>query len=574
MGWCPCGTFSVPSPSTTSSRSLFPGPLPSSLVHTLLLFRVADPHRRLSVRFLNGRFGLHSLLHTSTINCRYTTFSLSGVRMVRAQTHRTSTVGFPPISSHAEREIKLTIGADFRLPELPGTPLPRRLLISTYYDTASYDLARARITLRRRIERGKQSWQLKIPLGDDRQEVEVPDDQAEPPASLRRLLIVHLGHRKLLPVVTLRVWRTGLQIRHGRVPIAEIALDSVSVEKNGTTVQRFRELEIELQQGDIDTLRTLERQMRKAGASDHDGRPKFFRALSLQTPATRQLPDLKAEVVEHVKCALAQHVRWLLAHDPGTRLGTEIESLHQMRVAVRRLRAVLRTARPILLPAWGSSLDQELDWLSEVLGTARDLDVQIAYFMEESTGLEARDRKLLEPFISYLRSQRDAAQQVILSELTSARYLELIRRLQQAVQEPSVIESPLTVRHLAGQAFKKLRKAIRSLRTSPSDSALHKTRIKTKRARYAAELARVSAGKPATRFIKSARAVQNLLGIHQDAIQAERHVRQFLKHSTSPRAGFVAGRMVERQRYRRDMVRREMTPLFKTLLKRGKKAWG
>ncbi len=294
-----------------------------------------------------------------------------------------------------------------------------------------------------------------------------PDDQAEPPASLRRLLIVHLGHRKLLPVVTLRVWRTGLQIRHGRVPIAEIALDSVSAEKNGKTVQRFRELEIELQQGDIDTLRTLERQMRKAGASDHDGRPKFFRALSLQTPATRQLPDLKAEVVEHVKCALAQHVRWLLAHDPGTRLGTEIESLHQMRVAVRRLRAVLRTARPILLPAWGSSLDQELDWLSEVLGTARDLDVQIAYFMEESTGLEARDRKLLEPFISYLRSQRDAAQQVILSELTSARYLELIRRLQQAVQEPSVIESPLTVRHLAGQAFKKLRKAIRSLRTSP-----------------------------------------------------------------------------------------------------------
>ncbi len=43
LGWCPCGTFSVPSPSTTSSRSLFPGPLPSSLVHTLLLFRVADP---------------------------------------------------------------------------------------------------------------------------------------------------------------------------------------------------------------------------------------------------------------------------------------------------------------------------------------------------------------------------------------------------------------------------------------------------------------------------------------------------------------------------------------------------
>jgi CHAD domain-containing protein len=163
---------------------------------------------------------------------------------------------------------------------------------------------------------------------------------------------------------------------------------------------------------------------------------------------------------------------------------------------------------------------------------------------------------------------------VVLSALTSARYLELIRRLQQAAQDPSVIESPLTVRQLARQAFKKLRKALRRLRTSPSDSALHAIRIKTKRARYAAELAKGSVGKPATRVIKAARAVQDLLGLHQDAIQAEQQLRQFLKDSPSTSAGFVAGRMVERQHQRRQAVRKTMTPLFKTLLKRGKKAWG
>ena len=478
------------------------------------------------------------------------------------------------ISAHTERELKLSIDDEFRLPRLPGTPLPRRQLISTYYDTAAYDLAHARITLRHRVERGKKTWQLKIPLGEDRQEVEVPAEQADPPASLRNVLMVHLGHQKLLPAVTLRVWRTVLQIRHGRVPLAEIVLDRVSVEKDGHIVQRFRELEIELRQGDDDTLRTLERQMREAGASDHDRRPKFFRALSLQTPPPAPQPDRKAPVGEHVKWALARHVRWLLAHDPGTRLGTESESLHQMRVAVRRVRAVLRTARPILLPAWVASLDQELDWVSEVLGPARDLDVQVAYFLEESTKLGARDRTLMEPFVSHLRTQRDAAQQAVLSEFTSARYLELIRRLQQASQEPSVIDSPLTVRQLARQAFKKLRKAIRRLRPSPSDSALHRIRIKTKRARYAAELAQGSVGKPATHFIKAARAVQGLLGLHQDAIQAERHLRQFLKDSPSTQAGFVAGRMVERQHQRRQTVRQDMNLLFKTLLKRGKKVWG
>ncbi len=85
------------------------------------------------------------------------------------------------------------------------------------------------------------------------------------------------------------------------------------------------------------------------------------------------------------------------------------------------------------------------------------------------------------------------------------------------------------------------------------------------------EPARSSVGKPASRFIKFVRTVQDLLGIHQDAIQAERHVRQFLKYSTSVRAGFVAGRMAERQRCRN--VRKEIKPLFKTLLKRDKKAW-
>lgn len=493
--------------------------------------------------------------------------------MTRSDTDLASLHRSGSLSSQTEREVKLTVAPDFRMPRLSGTPLPRRHLISTYYDTAAYDLTHAKITLRHRIEQGKKAWQLKVPLGDDRQEVEAAGNQADPPASLRGLLILHLGHRKLMPVARLRVWRRGFLVRDGQVPIAEIALDRVSVEKNGRAIQRFCELEIEQRQGDEASLRSLEQQLRQAGASDHDGRPKLFRALSLPAHTPLVQPHAEAPAVEYLKWALAQHVGWLLAHDPGTRLGTEPESLHQMRVATRRLRAVFRTARPILLHEWVMSLQQELDWLSDLLGPARDLDVQIAYFMEESAEFVTRDRKLLAQFIAQLRTQRDSVQQMILSELTSARYFELIRRLQQAAEDPSIVECPLTVRQLAKQEFKKLRKAIRRLRPAPSDAALHKIRIRTKRARYAAELAQSSAGNPVNRFIKSARAVQDLLGIHQDAIQAERHIRQFLRYSTSVRAGFLAGRMAERQRQRRNSVRKEMKPLLKNLLKRGKKVW-
>ena len=478
------------------------------------------------------------------------------------------------LSSKVEREIKLAIDPGFRLPSLPGIPLPRHLLTSTYYDTSQYDLAHAGITLRHRIARGKQAWQLKLPLMKDRQEIELVDRQSIPPATFRDLLFLHVGQRELAPVATLRVWRAGVRVRMDKIDIATVTIDQVSVVKNGVVLDRFRELEIEQMNGKDDVLSDLERQLRRAGAHDHDGRPKLFRARSLPAPSPEPPPAPDAQVINHVKWILARHVRWLLAHDPGARLGWEPESLHQMRVATRQLRVVLRTARPLLLPAWADSLHDELRWLGQLLGPARDLDVQLAYFREESAALDARDRLPLAPFIAHLEDQRTQAQDGLLRELKSVRYLDLIRRLQDATVSPTAVESALTLHDLATGSFKKLRKGLRQVGASPPSAMIHQIRIKTKRARYAAELAEPVVGKPATRFIKKARAVQDVLGMHQDAIQAEAYVRAFLKQSASVRAAFVAGRMVERQRERRAQASKKMRMLWEGLLKRGENAWG
>ena len=479
----------------------------------------------------------------------------------------------PAIRSTIEREIKLAVDDHFRLPPLPGTPLPRRLLTSTYYDTPQYDLAQARITLRHRAEHGKHAWQLKIPLMKNRQEVEIVDRQSHPPTTFRDLLFLHLGRRRLIPVATLRVWRAGVRVCQDNVPVADVVLDNVTVLKDGTMIQRFRELEIELVNGDNSILSDLEGQLRRAGAEDHDGRPKLFRALSLPPPDLEASPAVDAPTVDHVKWTLGRHTRWLLAHDPGTRLGREPESLHQMRVATRQLRAILRATKPLLVPEWADSLQSELRWFGQLLGPARDLDVQLAYFHGESAALDARDRKPLAEFIAHLEAERSKTHEVLLSELTSARYLELISRLQQATHDPIVVETTITLNDLAKSAFKKLRKAIQRIGSSPNNARLHEIRIKTKRARYAAQLAELTDGKAVTRFIKTAGAVQDVLGMHQDAIQAEAHVRAFLKQSTNVRAAFVAGRMVERQRERREEARKNVLRLWKKLLKRGEKAW-
>jgi hypothetical protein len=79
-----------------------------------------------------------------------------------------------------ERELKLQPGPEFRLVELPGRPLDERTLTSTYHDTDDLRLAQGAVTLRRREEDGEApAWQLKLPHGEDRLELEwqAPDER-------------------------------------------------------------------------------------------------------------------------------------------------------------------------------------------------------------------------------------------------------------------------------------------------------------------------------------------------------------------------------------------------------------
>jgi len=477
------------------------------------------------------------------------------------------------IKSAIEQETKLKVDQCFRLPDLKGEPLSRRVLTSTYYDTPNYRLARAKITLRRRIEQRKGAWQLKLPVDGARREIEIIDPAGSPPVALQDLLVLHLHGDELLPVAMLRTWRTGVRVRGPNDGCADVTLDTVSVLKNRHVVQSFREVEIERRSGDDALPLRLKEMLCASGAEDHDGRPKLFRALELPAPEPLVPPSTESTVIEHVKFALTKYVEVLRLHDPGVRLGGAIEDLHEMRVSTRRLRAILRAARPLLVPGWPEALRSELDWLGEVLGPARDLDVQVGYFRQEAAAMEPRDRKPLERFVAHLRSEREHVQQSLLTALKSERYFELISKLSEAASQPAVVVSTVSLSEIAAGAFTKLRKAIRKLGGAPTDSDLHRLRIKTKRARYAAELAETCAGNSAKRFIAQAKSFQDLLGIHQDAVLAEQHIREFLDQSSSVRAAFVAGRMVRRQRHRRESARIQFRAQWKKLDKRGKKAW-
>jgi CHAD domain-containing protein len=444
-----------------------------------------------------------------------------------------------------ERELKLVPGEGFHLPEL-GQPQPRRDFCSTYLDTQGLRLARHGVTFRHRVEDGVGVWQLKLPRGEARIELEEPGPPARPPSKLLDLLVAYLRGEKLVRVARLRT-RREVQRADG----AEIVDDSVAVLEGRRVTSRFRELEVELLDGDEEALRRLERALRKAGAVSGDFTPKLYRVLELAYPPEEpELPE-DATALDVVRAALTEQYARLLGHDPGTRLGSDPEDLHQMRVATRRARAYLRATKPLLDPGWATEIRDELGWLGGELGPARDLDVLLEHVREEVAELGEAG----EPLAALVRSlERDhaAARATAVAALADDRYFALLDRLE-SVEPVAAAGADATLGGLWWEQFKRTRKSFRELGAYSRDEELHAGRILVKRTRYSAELAANDLGKRGDKVVAASKRLQDVLGEHQDASVAAERVSAWAEGK--PRARAAVEKLLEHENLRRAEAR-------------------
>jgi CHAD domain-containing protein len=259
--------------------------------------------------------------------------------------------------------------------------------------------------------------------------------------------------------------------------------------------------------------------------------------------------------------------RALLEHDPGTRLGSDPENLHQHRVAARRTRAFLRAARRCVDAEWAQSLNGPLRELGRVTGPVRDLDVLAEHMQGELESLDPADRAGADVLAARLESERASARRNLLDALDGDSYQVLLARLRMRPRLAADVTS-VPLERIAHKAYRRLVRAVEHLGPAPDDGAVHRLRIKLKRARYAAELSAIADGKQ-DRFLKRARELQTLLGEHQDAVIAERRLRELSVMGNSTAAAFVAGRLAERQRERRERVATQLPKAWKRLRKNG-----
>ena len=402
--------------------------------------------------------------------------------------------------------------------------------VATYYDTPDLRLLSARVTLSRRSGGVDDGWHLELPRdGDRREAVELPLGPEDGPVPERLLDLVRFQLREvgIGPVAVLRTRRSlhRLLAEDGTV-LAQLCDDHVRGE-TGDDLSQWREWEIRLVAGKPDLLDDAGALLSAAGAQPPASPSRVARVLA-DRPGTRPRWRFGVELTEKATAGelllgfASEQLARLEQQDRALRFG-EPEGVHQMRVALRRLRSALATYSSMVDGHRAARLRAELKWLGGVLGVERD--AQVISRRLEALVADQPDRLVIGPVADRVRhelgerSRRGRAE--VDAALAGDRYLRLLDELETFLESPTVTDAgQVTARDLVPELLAAELQRLRTRHRRAQDSvdpherelALHEVRKASKRLRYAAESAVPVLGERAARLAELAEGVQELFG--------------------------------------------------------------
>ncbi|MBT2231454.1 CYTH and CHAD domain-containing protein [Nonomuraea sp. NEAU-A123] len=502
------------------------------------------------------------------------------------------------MTSHVEIERKYDVDGDVEIAiedftgpdgEVTADEPETWRLVAEYVDTAALTLASHGITLRRRQGGEDAGWHLKLPMAKGaRREVHAPlgADVHHVPVRLAELVAAHVRGHELVPVVTLETTRTVRRLRgQGGKVVAEVADDQVVGRRLGRDRRpaSWREIEVELVDGSTGLLDAVESRLREAGATPSPSVSKLARVLGDDLP-----PAADRGSGRSAGAALVAYLRrqreHLLGYDPLVRLADhDDDTVHKMRVAVRRMRSVLRTHSRLLDGDRVAPLEAELRWLAGELGTVRDLEVLTARFDRRLTGRpqDGPENGGLgnARWPGLLAARESKARQALKRTLSAPRYFTLLAAVDDFIADPpfqdragrkASRQTPRLVARSWRKVLTRYTEAQRLPEGAERDRALHSTRKAAKRARYTAEAAAPVLGKPAKKLAKQAERLQETLGRRQDALVAQRELTQLATRPGLRVAdAFTLGLLLADERHAADAALRDLAPVWKKAAKPG-----
>jgi CHAD domain-containing protein len=346
-------------------------------------------------------------------------------------------------------------------------------------------------------------------------------------------------------------------------PLGEIALDdTVICRPDGQPESKIQRVEVEALAESHQPLETLVNAMRDGCSLESAAESKYAEGLKSVGLAPASAPTFGPTRIEPSmgldEIAVANLRRYLSAwclHEPGARLGDDPEQLHDLRVAGRRLDAVLREFGGYL-PEALLRLRPTLKSVLRMLGEARDLDVALSELESYHGKLSEEDRRSLAPLTEHLCAERGRVRSRMLELLDSPAVQGELRAFALALK-PSPAESPPIstispglpdLPGLIRLRYKKARRQADRLTKKSSMEDYHVLRGRVKRLRYLIESTEAIFGKGAAAMARDLRRWQEGLGEQQDADVAHQRLRTL---ASSPPDGlpsetlFLMGRLAE-----------------------------
>jgi CHAD domain-containing protein len=151
----------------------------------------------------------------------------------------------------------------------------------------------------------------------------------------------------------------------------------------------------------------------------------------------RDIPDLRGdEPFAHAAAKVVEvRAQELFEHAAGVLDVNDIERVHDMRVATRRLRAVLEIFAPCFPRAAHRAVLKEVKALADALGERRDPDVQIDGLRAYAEAVPQADRPGIQVLVDRLRAEQAGANAQLAVALAEMERLDLRGRLRALVEE-------------------------------------------------------------------------------------------------------------------------------------------
>lgn len=251
-----------------------------------------------------------------------------------------------------------------------------------------------------------------------------------------------------------------------------------------------------------------------------------------------RLKDIDASVLpddtmsEAGRKILLQNFREMLDHEAGCIQGQDMEAVHQMRVATRRMRSAFILFEDYYKSKPIRPFRRRLKIVARALGRVRDLDVMIDNLKRYQSKLDQTDQSALEGVIGGLADRRENVQRKLTTLLQSKLYRDFVSVFSVFLATPgkgsaAVLEdgaiSPHQVRHVVPMMVHQQLAAVRAYDTGlPTDNVdtLHALRIEFKRLRYTITFFSSVMGGSVDEFINELKSMQDYLGHLNDAVVA------------------------------------------------------